>query len=415
MNFSPNWMHWILECVSTIHYTLLVNGSITQSFKPAKGLGQGNPLSTYLFLMCANIMSLALIKVENNKDIQGVKLGRNGVSFTHLLFADNSLLFFKRDNKSLTNIQQIISWYCSVSGPCVNLAKSDLFCSPNILREDQEALATSLQVNLVQAPSKYLGMNFMLRGRRIVDFQLLVDRLNSKLQGWKAKLLSQASRTTLISFVLQSVPFYVFSCFRVPETICNKMDSFSRSFWWGHELEVRKVHLLNWDEICKPKSKGGLGLKKFSLTNQALVAKQFWRINHNPQSLIARALKAKYFPRCSIHNCTPKPHHSWISRGIINQRNPKLKEGRWGIGKGSDISLTHQAWYPCSTQNLNNPNVQTKTVADLINHSTGTWKPDLVRAMYPYPISEEIMSNPILKTGTVFDKLFWKFSNSGVF
>ena len=77
--------------------------------------------------------------------------------------------------------------------------------------------------------------------------------------------------------------------------------------------------------------------------------------------------------------------------------------------------LTHQAWYPCSTQNLNNPNLQTKTVADLINHSSGTWKPDLVRAMYPYPISEEIMSNPISKTGTVSDKLFWKFSNSGVF
>ena len=50
--------------------------------------------------MCANILFLALIKAENNKDIQGVKLGRNGVSFTHLLFADDSLLFFKGDNKS---------------------------------------------------------------------------------------------------------------------------------------------------------------------------------------------------------------------------------------------------------------------------------------------------------------------------
>ena len=52
----------------------------------------------------------------------------------------------------------------------MNLAKSDLFCSPSISREDQEDLATSLQVNLVQAPSKYLGMNFMLRGKRIGDF-----------------------------------------------------------------------------------------------------------------------------------------------------------------------------------------------------------------------------------------------------
>ena len=240
MNFSSNWVNWILECVSTVHYTLLVNGSITQSFKPAKGLRQGDPLSPYLFLMCVNIMSLTLIKAENNKDIQGVKLGRNGVSFTHLFFADDSLLFFKRDNKSLTNIEQILSWYCSISGQCVNLSKSDLFCSPNISREDQEALAASLQVNLVQAPSKYLGMNFMLRGRRVVDFHFLVDRLHSKLQGWKAKLLSQAGQTTLITSVLQSLPLYVFSCFSVPETICNKMDSLSRAFWWGHEPRVRK-------------------------------------------------------------------------------------------------------------------------------------------------------------------------------
>lgn len=149
MKFTPSWVNWILECVSTFHYTLLVNGGITQSFKPAKGLRQGDSLSPYLFLMCANILSLALIKAKNNRKIQGVRLGRNGVSFTHLLFANDSLLFFKRDNKSLANIQQILRWYCSISGQCVNLAKSDLFCSPNISREDQEALAASLQVNLV--------------------------------------------------------------------------------------------------------------------------------------------------------------------------------------------------------------------------------------------------------------------------
>ena len=123
-----------------------------------------------------------------------------------------------------------------------------------------------------------------------------------------------------------------------------------------------------------------------------MVTKQFWRINHNSNSLMARAFKAKYFPRISIHECTPKSHHSWIWGGIVNQKNPKLKEGRWWIGKGSDIPLTYQAWYPCP-QNVDNSNLPTKTVADLINHNNGTWKPDLVRSIYPYPISEDIMSN----------------------
>ena len=91
-------------------------------------------------------------------------------------------------------------------------------------------LAQDLGVNLVQSPSKYLGLNFMLRGKRIADFQILEDKMHSKLQGWKAKLLSQASRTTLIKSTLQSMPIYTFNYFKLPEAICNKMDAISRAF-----------------------------------------------------------------------------------------------------------------------------------------------------------------------------------------
>ena len=71
---------------------------------------------------------------------------------------------------------------------------------------EQEDLARQLYVNLVQHPSKYLGINFKLRGNRVVDFQFLVDKLQSKLEGWKANLLSQAGRTTLVNSVLQTLP-----------------------------------------------------------------------------------------------------------------------------------------------------------------------------------------------------------------
>ena len=108
MNFSPRWIGWIMKCVSTIEYTLLVNGSITQTFTLSKGPRQGDPISPYLFLMCANVLYIALLKVEQNQDIQGIKLGRNGCSFTHLLFVDYSLLFFKKTT-SLSLIYKIPS------------------------------------------------------------------------------------------------------------------------------------------------------------------------------------------------------------------------------------------------------------------------------------------------------------------
>ena len=98
-----------------------------------------------------------------------------------------------------------------------------MFCSPNLSREDQEGLASQLDVNLVVNPSKYLEVNFKLRGGKVADFHYLGEKLQSKLQGWKAKLLSQANRTILISSVLQSVPLYTFSCFRVLDTVCDKL------------------------------------------------------------------------------------------------------------------------------------------------------------------------------------------------
>jgi len=111
--------------------------------------------------------------------------------------------------------------------------------------EDHKALARDLKVNLVQNPSKYLGLNFKLRGSKVADFQFFIEKFQSKLQGWKARLLLQAGRTTLISSVLQSLPLYTFSCFRVPEQVCNKMDAIVRAFWWGHGQGEKKLHLIN--------------------------------------------------------------------------------------------------------------------------------------------------------------------------
>ena len=220
MNISNTQVNWVMQ--TSIQYSLLVNGSPTQPFNPSRGLKQRDPISPYLFLFCANILSLALTKEENLKNIKGIRVGRNGVSFTHLFFTDDSLFFFQNDKASLSNLGNTILWYCLISGQSINLNKFNMFCSPNIPQVIQESLTLSLQVNLVQNPSKYLGINFKLRGRRVAEIEDIIDRVQKKLQRWKAKLLSQAGRTTLISSILQAMPLYTFSCFRIPETVCNK-------------------------------------------------------------------------------------------------------------------------------------------------------------------------------------------------
>ena len=190
MEFEDKWIKWIMEYVTTVSYTIIVNVNLTSSFKPSQGLRQGDPLSPYLFIFCANILSISLSQAQNLKQIQGVKVGRNGLSFTHLFFADDSLLFFKKDSKTIRNLQLILDWYYSIFGQKINPAKLDLYCSPNMPTKNQESLAQTLQVNLVQNPTKYLGMHFKLKGNRCTDFQFMVDKLQVKLQSWKARLLS---------------------------------------------------------------------------------------------------------------------------------------------------------------------------------------------------------------------------------
>ena len=225
MNFGEKWVGWIMECVTSVQYSLLINGCPSKPFTHSRGLRQGDPISPYLFLFCANILSIALSKEESLNKIKGFTVGRSGISFTHLLFVDDSLFFFKIDKTTPLNLKNTILWYCKLSGQCINFSKFDLCCSPNTPQEIKNSLAQSLQVILVLSPSKYLGINFKLRGKRVADFQDIVDKVQGKFQGWKAKLLSQAGRTTLIASVLQAMPLYVFSCFKVPEATCKKLDS----------------------------------------------------------------------------------------------------------------------------------------------------------------------------------------------
>ena len=144
-----------------------------------------------------------------------------------------------------------------------------------------------------------------------------------------------------------------------------------------------------------------------------MLAKQYWRICTEPQSFIAKTFKAKYFPKGCIQNCLPKSHHSWFWRKILDQKNTKLKESKWLVRNGFDIPLKHLAWFSCGDQFIQYHNLNSGTVSNLIDHSAHTWKPDLIRSLYPHTISAKILKTPISKVGAGQDKLLWKHSKSG--
>jgi len=157
-----------------------------------------------------------------------------------------------------------------------------------------------LPMQLVTVFSKYLGMptNIGRSKRQIFDY--IQERIWKKLNGWKEKHLSFAGRSTLIQAVAQAIPTYIVSCFHLPKTSCYYIEKMICKFWWGSSVDKRKFHWIKWSTLCKNKKQGGLGSRALSHFNEALLAKQRWRLITNDNSLLARMYKAKYHPKCSF-------------------------------------------------------------------------------------------------------------------
>lgn len=86
------------------------------------------------------------------------------------------------------------------------------------------------------------------------------------------------------------------SVFKLPLTLCDELMRHIRAYWWGSENGHRKVQWVPWEKMIMPKGFGGMGFRDLRLVNQALLARQAWRLAFYPESLCARVLKAKYFP-----------------------------------------------------------------------------------------------------------------------
>ena len=104
-------------------------------------------------------------------------------------------------------------------------------------------------------------------------------------------------------------------------------------------------------------------------------------------------------------NAHPNHNNSSFGEASPNKKTPNSERGDGGLVKGYDISLNHQDWFKSSSQNLNSSRLFIGIVADLIDQGTNTWKPDIVRALYPYLQWFEIMKIPLSKTSSISDKL----------
>lgn len=123
----------------------------------------------------------------------------------------------------------------------------------------------------------YLGKTLLLQDSRRDTYNFLLKKYQSKLKGWKEKLLSHAGKTTLIKLVLASIPSYHMATNLIPKSTCKDINKMQRDFWWGKEEGKGKIYLKSWSTFQKAKDNEGLGIKEMEAVNNALKAKLGWR------------------------------------------------------------------------------------------------------------------------------------------
>jgi hypothetical protein len=265
----------------------------------------------------------------------------------------------------------------------------------------------------------YLGLPLMFGTSRKDAFQPLIDKVISKINGWRAKTLSQAGRTVLIKSTAAAIPTYAMSTFLLPSSLCHTLDRRFKDFWWGFPSDkARHLSLKSWDSICLPRHQGGLGLRKMSIMNQALIMKLGWKFL-TTSSLWVQHLHTKYIPYGSFFSAPSPPTASWLWQGIQKCKQFLSLGSRLAISPTSPEPIWSTTWVPSlpfqrpSPRYPDSRHLPSLSISDLIIPGTRRWNSPLLYCIFDSLSANAITQLPISQDNTT--SYLWTPSCSGRF
>ncbi|XP_074278479.1 uncharacterized protein LOC141602068 [Silene latifolia] len=284
LHFLEKFRRMIMICICTPSYTLNLNGAQFGYFPGRRGLRQGDPISPLIFCICMEYLS-RIMEFATRKWYFSYHPMCKSLKLTHLLFADDLLMFSKGDVQSIMLILRVLATFSGSSGLKVNASKSEVVYNgvPDSLKLDIAQVSGFQEGKL---PFKYLGIPIQPGRLTKADCNVLLEKIVSNIRG-----------------------------------VIKRIESICRNFLWCGGSDYNRAPLVAWQDVCCSKKEGGLGIKEEGVWNIASVGKLVNWIYTKADRLWVIWIDHVYRKGADWETYHPPPDSNWNWRNICKIKN----------------------------------------------------------------------------------------------
>ncbi|KAJ4769074.1 RNA-directed DNA polymerase (reverse transcriptase)-related family protein [Rhynchospora pubera] len=416
VNMPRKITRMMLSAYQRAKVTILINGTGDGYITPTHGLRQGCPMSPYAFILVMEMLSRCFKKAMLMGQIKGVKLAATAPTLTHIIYADDLVVLGDTNVGELQAIKQILEEFGQVSGLFVNPTKSKLWFSKATTNATSAHVQQLLQASMPEPGEKYLGVSLSGRTSARKTGQMLLERMWSKLAGWKCSMLSHAGRLVLIKSVLTSLPVYYMHTVRIPKGLIDQMMSLIAKFFWGKIDKSRYMSFISWKKVCTKIEEGGLGVKDLHKFGEALYLKNVWALMGQESKIWVDICRAKYYPQIGFWGAKNTRGATQLWKEATKVRENLKEDVCWDIFNGKKAPAVSQPWFPGWQIQGNVAKVDSKlTVGDLLDSQSNQWKGGQLVRLFGLQAASQIMNQAKAPDPTLHldDRLIWKKVKTG--
>ncbi|KAL2905499.1 LINE-1 retrotransposable element ORF2 protein [Bienertia sinuspersici] len=279
LKFPIVFIEWVMECISTPSFSLVLNGSSYGHFKSCRGLRQGDPLSSLLFVLGMEYLSRTLNRLNDDPDFK-LHPRCKGIQLTHMCFADDLIMCCRGEKKSVDKILQAFNIFSKTSGLQANNSKTELFTSGVKEEEVKEIIAES-GFKRGKLPFKYLGVPISSKKVNASQCEVLIEKMIARIRTWSSRHISFARRSQLINSVLMSIQQYWAQVFVLPASILQSIEQICRSYLWSGQWHSNKPGYISWEMYVDQRRKVEWASKTFNNGIQQTWVDMYGLLNQN--------------------------------------------------------------------------------------------------------------------------------------